>query len=162
MFSGGSYDEVARWLHNFLLSHAKRENPRTEVELASGEEREGKSYAARLRLGEKVSRQLEFDYKEVAENRGSLAWGRAMADRTRTDRLLIPAGTAILPPPRWVKSGDLNGFLGLALDNITQLVILAGVLVGVFQFPADLVLYRMVPGTALGVLVGDLAYTWLA
>jgi AGZA family xanthine/uracil permease-like MFS transporter len=36
------------------------------------------------------------------------------------------------------------------------------VLIGVFQFPADLVLYRMVPGTALGVLVGDLAYTWLA
>jgi AGZA family xanthine/uracil permease-like MFS transporter len=32
----------------------------------------------------------------------------------------------------------------------------------VFAFPADLVLYRMVPGTALGVLVGDLAYTWLA
>jgi len=58
MFSGGSYDEVARWLHNFLLSHAKRENPRTEVELASGEEREGKSYAARLRLGENFSRQL--------------------------------------------------------------------------------------------------------
>jgi AGZA family xanthine/uracil permease-like MFS transporter len=32
----------------------------------------------------------------------------------------------------------------------------------VFGFPADLVLGRMVPGTALGVLAGDLAYTWLA
>ena len=31
-----------------------------------------------------------------------------------------------------------------------------------FKFPADLVLGRMVPGTALGVLAGDLAYTWLA
>ena len=31
-----------------------------------------------------------------------------------------------------------------------------------FGFPADLVLGRMVPGTALGVLVGDLTYTWLA
>ena len=39
---------------------------------------------------------------------------------------------------------------GLALDNLTQLVILSGVLIGVFQFPADLVLYQMVPGTALG------------
>jgi len=83
MFSGGSYEEVARWLHNFLLSHAKRENPRVEVELDSADEREGKSYAARLRLGEKLSRQVEFDYKEVADNRGSLAWGRAMAERTR-------------------------------------------------------------------------------
>ena len=62
----------------------------------------------------------------------------------------------------WIRPGDLNGFLGLALDNVTQLVILSGVLIGVFQFPADLVLYQMVPGTALGVLVGDLAYTWLA
>jgi AGZA family xanthine/uracil permease-like MFS transporter len=62
----------------------------------------------------------------------------------------------------WIRAGDLNGFLGLALDNVTQLVILSGLLIGVFQFPAGLVLYQMVPGTALGVLIGDLAYTWLA
>jgi adenine/guanine/hypoxanthine permease len=61
-----------------------------------------------------------------------------------------------------VRAGDLNGFLGLALDNTTQLVILSGLLVGVFKFPADLVLYRMVPGTALGALVGNLLYTRLA
>src|SRR5262245_60432488 len=61
-----------------------------------------------------------------------------------------------------MRAGDLNGFLGLALDNVTQLVILASLLIGVFKFPADLVLQRMVPGTALGVLAGDLAYTWLA
>src|SRR5881396_802291 len=63
---------------------------------------------------------------------------------------------------RWVAAGDVNGFLGLALDNVTNLVILASLLIGMFGFPADLVLGRMVPGTALGVLVGDLAYTWLA
>src|SRR5881296_4599754 len=63
---------------------------------------------------------------------------------------------------RWVAAGDANGFLGLALDNVTNLVILSSLLIGVFGFPADLVLGRMVPGTALGVLVGDLAYTWLA
>ncbi len=64
--------------------------------------------------------------------------------------------------PRWIRPGDLSGFLGLALDNVTQLVILASLLIGVFKFPSDLVLHRMVPGTALGVLVGDLVYTWLA
>src|SRR5213592_1250124 len=63
---------------------------------------------------------------------------------------------------RWVAAGDVNGFLGLALDNVTNLVILSSLLIGVFGFPADLVLGRVVPGTALGVLVGDLAYTWLA
>jgi AGZA family xanthine/uracil permease-like MFS transporter len=74
------------------------------------------------------------------------------------DRNAVGAGAA----PRWIRGGDLNGFLGLALDNTTNLVILASLLIGVFQFPAELVLYRMVPGTALGVLVGDLVYTGLA
>jgi AGZA family xanthine/uracil permease-like MFS transporter len=64
--------------------------------------------------------------------------------------------------PRWLAAGDVNGFLGLALDNTTNLVILSSLLIGVFGFPADLVLGRMVPGTALGVLVGDLAYTAMA
>ena len=63
---------------------------------------------------------------------------------------------------RWAGAGDLNAFFGLALDNLSNLVILWGILVGIFGFPQDLVLYRMIPGTALGVLVGDLVYTWMA
>ncbi|MGH7321338.1 MAG: MFS transporter [Candidatus Rokuibacteriota bacterium] len=63
---------------------------------------------------------------------------------------------------RWAAPGDVNAFFGLVVDNMTNLVVLAGLLVGVFGFPADLVLYRIIPGTALGVLVGDLVYTWLA
>ena len=83
MFSGGSYREVARWLWNFLTAHAKRVDPRFEVELESGDEREGKSYGARLRLGPQVSPVVEFDYREVADNRGSLAWCSALAARMR-------------------------------------------------------------------------------
>ena len=49
-----------------------------------------------------------------------------------------------------------------AYDIMTNLVVLSGLLIGVFKFPADLVLFRMIPGTAIGVLVGDLVYTWLA
>ena len=63
---------------------------------------------------------------------------------------------------RWAVPGDVNAFFGLVVDNLTNLVVLSGLLVGVFRFPADLVLYRIVPGTALGVLIGDLVYTWLA
>jgi AGZA family xanthine/uracil permease-like MFS transporter len=62
----------------------------------------------------------------------------------------------------WYAPGDVNAFFGLALDTLTQLVILSGLLVGVFGFPSDLVLRVMVPGTAVGVLVGDVAYSWLA
>jgi hypothetical protein len=83
VFSGGSYHEVARWLWNFLTAHAKRVDPRFEVELESGDEREGKSYGARLRLGRQVSPVVEFDYREVADNRGGLAWCAALAERAQ-------------------------------------------------------------------------------
>jgi AGZA family xanthine/uracil permease-like MFS transporter len=48
------------------------------------------------------------------------------------------------------------------LDNVMNLVILAGILRFVFGFPEDVVYGRMFPGTALGVLFGDLVYTWMA
>src|SRR4029453_14843384 len=77
-------------------------------------------------------------------------------------RPLIAPRPQRLASGRWYGPGDVNAFFGLAVDNLTNLVVLAGLLVGVFGFPPDLVLYRIVPGTPLGVLVGDLWYTWLA
>ncbi len=62
---------------------------------------------------------------------------------------------------RWAVPGDLNAFFGLITDNMTQLVLCTLFLTG-FGFPYDIVLTRMLPGTALGVLIGDLAYTWMA
>jgi hypothetical protein len=82
-FSGGSYEEVERWLRNFLTSHAKRERLRAEVEVDAGDEREGKSYGVRIRLGDHVSDVLEFDYRTVADRRGELQWCRELADRAR-------------------------------------------------------------------------------
>ncbi|HSG06485.1 MAG TPA: MFS transporter, partial [Nitrospiria bacterium] len=61
-----------------------------------------------------------------------------------------------------LRPGDLNAFFGLMLDNVTQLVILGGILIGVFGFPQDLVLYRIIPGCVVGVLIGDLVFTWMA
>src|SRR5207253_4554040 len=62
----------------------------------------------------------------------------------------------------WFVLGDINGFFGLAFDNFTVLSFLAGILIFGFQFPADIVYTRMFPGTAFGVLVGDVIYTWMA
>jgi adenine/guanine/hypoxanthine permease len=64
-------------------------------------------------------------------------------------------------PPLFVSS-DFNGFLGLLVDNISVMAFMATALVGIFGFPADLVYTRMFPGTTLGVLLGNLAYFFMA
>src|SRR5262249_54886683 len=59
----------------------------------------------------------------------------------------------------WAVRGDINAFFGLMLDNLGGMILMAGLLVGVYGMPADFVLMRMIPGTAVGVLVGDVIYT---
>jgi adenine/guanine/hypoxanthine permease len=63
---------------------------------------------------------------------------------------------------RWFVPGDINGFFGLIIDNLTVLSFLSGILVFGFGFPADIVYTRLFPGTAVGVLFGNLIYTWMA
>ncbi|HEX7252144.1 MAG TPA: MFS transporter [Thermoanaerobaculia bacterium] len=63
---------------------------------------------------------------------------------------------------RWFRIGDLNAFFALMFDNVANLVILTAILIEVFHFPKEIVLYRMVPGTAVGVLIGDLIYAGMA
>ena len=58
--------------------------------------------------------------------------------------------------------GDVNGFFGLMFDNMTVLSFLAGILIFVFKFPADIIYTKMFPGTALAVLFGNLCYAWMA
>jgi AGZA family xanthine/uracil permease-like MFS transporter len=62
----------------------------------------------------------------------------------------------------WARRGDINAFFGLMLDNIGVMILMATLLVVVFQVPRTFVLTRMIPGTAVGVLVGDLIYTLMA
>ena len=83
MFSGGTYEEVGRWLWNFLTAHAKRVDPRVEAELDTEGEREGKSYVARLRFSRQLGPLIEFQFRDVADNRGSLAWCAALAERVK-------------------------------------------------------------------------------
>jgi len=63
---------------------------------------------------------------------------------------------------RLISPGDLNGFLGLVVDNLSIMAFIAAALIGIFQFPADIVFTRMFPGTAFGVLIGNAIYTVLA
>ena len=62
----------------------------------------------------------------------------------------------------WARRGDINAFSGLMLDNIGGMILMASLLVLGFGLPRQFVLTRMIPGTAVGVLVGDLIYTSMA
>lgn len=58
--------------------------------------------------------------------------------------------------------GDLNGFFGLMFDNLTVLSFLAGIMIFVFKYPAEIIYTKMFPGTAFGVMVGDMIYAYMA
>ena len=47
------------------------------------------------------------------------------------------------PRGNWFAAGDLNGFLGLVVDNLSIMAFLATALIGIFGFPADIVYSRM-------------------
>ncbi len=63
---------------------------------------------------------------------------------------------------RWARIGDINAFFGLMLDNVAGLILMVSLLSENFQFPVRFALRYMVPGTALGVLIGDLLFFLLA
>lgn len=63
---------------------------------------------------------------------------------------------------RWAAPGDVNAFFGLMLDNVADMLLTVGLLFLVFDFPTEFALQHMVPGTAIGVLVGDLLFFWIA
>jgi AGZA family xanthine/uracil permease-like MFS transporter len=70
---------------------------------------------------------------------------------------------------RWARAGDVNAFFGLMLDNVAVMVLLFSLISplkppedGPIFFTPGFVATRMIPGTALGVLLGDLVYTAMA
>ncbi|MBY0231770.1 MAG: hypothetical protein K2W96_20985 [Gemmataceae bacterium] len=76
-------------------------------------------------------------------------------------------------PYRWARWGDVNAFFGLMIDNVAVMGVLLALVsspeplqkqlgANQLRFTPEFVLTRMIPGTALGVLVGDLVFTWLA
>lgn len=61
----------------------------------------------------------------------------------------------------WATKGDINAFFGLMLDNLAGLLLMVAMLAG-FGIPASFTVSHMVPGTAIGVFVGDLAFFFIA
>lgn len=85
---------------------------------------------------------------------------------SREDKPRTGPRTGSQSPPftsyRWAGPGDINAFFGLMLDNIAGLILMVSLLSATFGFPAEFAITHMVPGTAIGVLIGDLAFFGMA
>src|SRR5437773_8501258 len=62
----------------------------------------------------------------------------------------------------WFVRGDVDGFFGLALDNLIQLLLINALCRHVLGFPEWIVEGRILPGAAVSLLVGNLFYAWQA
>jgi AGZA family xanthine/uracil permease-like MFS transporter len=63
---------------------------------------------------------------------------------------------------RWIVRGDIDGFFGLALDNLVQLLLIETLCQFVLGFPPELIYGRVLPGAAVSILVGNLFYAFQA
>ncbi len=62
----------------------------------------------------------------------------------------------------WLVRGDIDGFFGLALDNLIQLLLVDTLCRLVLGLPEELVRGRILPGAAISLLVGNVFYAWQA
>ncbi len=62
----------------------------------------------------------------------------------------------------WLARGDLDGFFGLAVDNLIQFLLILSLCTGLCGFTAGFVVSRVLPGAAVSLLVGNLFYAWQA
>ncbi len=64
--------------------------------------------------------------------------------------------------PKWFVKGDIDGFFGLALDNLIQILLIMSLCKGLLGFPDALILSTILPGIAVSLLIGNVLYAWMA
>ena len=63
---------------------------------------------------------------------------------------------------RWFVRGDLDGFVGLFIDNLLQLLLILSLVPPVCGIPVEIVVSRILPAAAVSILLGNLFYSWQA
>lgn len=63
---------------------------------------------------------------------------------------------------KWFVKGDVDGFFGLALDNLIQVLLIVSLCRGLLGFPYELIFQSILPGVAVSLLIGNLLYAWMA
>ncbi len=66
------------------------------------------------------------------------------------------------PRPGWFVPGDIDGFFGLFVDNLCQLMVVVGLCPKIAGLPDSLVVGRILPGIAISLVAGNLFYAWQA
>lgn len=61
-----------------------------------------------------------------------------------------------------IRKGDLDGFFGLFVDNLLQLLLIFSLVPLLCGIPAAEVVGRMLPGAALSIVAGNLFFAWQA
>ena len=63
---------------------------------------------------------------------------------------------------KYFQKGDIDGFFGLFIDNLLQLMVIYELCIHVLHFPTELVIQKILPGSALSILLGNLFYSYQA
>jgi adenine/guanine/hypoxanthine permease len=61
----------------------------------------------------------------------------------------------------WFVKGDIDGFFGLMVDNLVQLLLIIS-LCGIIKMPDEFIFNRILPGAAISIIIGNLFYSWQA
>jgi len=62
----------------------------------------------------------------------------------------------------WWRRGDLDGFFGLFVDNLIQLILIVALCGKVLGMPDSIVAGRILPGVAVSLIIGNLFYAFQA
>lgn len=63
-------------------------------------------------------------------------------------------------PARWFVQGDIDGFFGLAIDNLIQVLLITSLCPLIAGIPVAFVCSTVLPGVAVSVILGNLFYAW--
>jgi adenine/guanine/hypoxanthine permease len=66
------------------------------------------------------------------------------------------------PRHPWFVRKDLDGFFGLMIDNLIQLILIVSLCRELIHLPDAYIFGRILPGAALSILVGNFFYAWQA
>jgi AGZA family xanthine/uracil permease-like MFS transporter len=64
--------------------------------------------------------------------------------------------------PPWFVRKDLDGFFGLMIDNLIQLVLIVSLCRELIHLPDSYIFGRILPGAAISILFGNVFYAWQA